>query len=140
MTSIETRSGSSAVTSRRDEIVAAAVPIFLRFGYKKASMDSVAEAANLSRQAVYLYFPCKEALFAAVVDSLCRSTRELAHIKGTDHLADELPLTRVPQEVLEQFVVRREVERNVGGLAEAGGLVGLEPSTSSRTRTPCSSG
>lgn len=74
------RGGSAAATTRRDEIVAAAVPIFLRFGYKKASMDAVAAAANLSRQAVYLHFPGKEALFAAVVDSLCRSTREIARV------------------------------------------------------------
>jgi AcrR family transcriptional regulator len=76
---METESGNAATSTRRDEIVAAAVPIFLRFGYKKASMDAVATAANLSRQAVYLHFPGKEALFAAVADSLCRSTREIAH-------------------------------------------------------------
>jgi AcrR family transcriptional regulator len=80
MTPMEAESGSAAVSTRRDEIVAAAVPIFLRFGYKKASMDAVAAAANLSRQAIYLHFPGKEALFAAVVDSLCRSTREIAHV------------------------------------------------------------
>lgn len=60
--------------------MAAAVPIFLRFGYKKASMDAVATAANLSRQAVYLHFPGKEALFAAVVENLCESTRQTAHV------------------------------------------------------------
>ena len=66
--------------TRRDEIVEAAVPIFLRFGYKKASMDAVAAAANVSRQAVYLHFSGKEALFAAVVDHLCQTTREAAHV------------------------------------------------------------
>ena len=76
MTPMEAESGSAAVSTRRDEIVAAAVPIFLRFGYKKASMDAVAAAANLSRQAIYLHFPGKDALFAAVVDSLCRSTAQ----------------------------------------------------------------
>jgi AcrR family transcriptional regulator len=65
--------------TRHDEIVSAAVPVFLRFGYKKASMDAVAVAANLSRQAVYLHFPGKEALFTAVVNSLCESTRKIAH-------------------------------------------------------------
>lgn len=80
MTSTEPEDGSTAATTRQDEIVAAAVPIFLRFGYKKASMDAVATAANLSRQAVYLHFPGKEALFAAVVDNLCESTRQIAHV------------------------------------------------------------
>jgi AcrR family transcriptional regulator len=80
MTSTETEGASAATSTRQDEIVAAAVPIFLRFGYKKASMDAVAAAANLSRQAVYLHFPGKEALFAAVVDTLCTSTRQIAHV------------------------------------------------------------
>jgi AcrR family transcriptional regulator len=66
--------------TRQDEIVDAAIPIFLRFGYKKASMDAVAAAVNLSRQAVYLHFPSKEALFSAVVNSLCQTTRQTAHV------------------------------------------------------------
>lgn len=75
---------SSAVTeggssTRQDEIVDAAIPIFLRFGYKKASVDAVAAAANLSRQAVYLHFSNKEALFGAVVDSLGQATKHAAH-------------------------------------------------------------
>jgi AcrR family transcriptional regulator len=65
--------------TRHDEIVSAAVPVFLRFGYKKASMDAVAAAASLSRQTLYLHFPGKEALFSAVVNSLCESTRKIAH-------------------------------------------------------------
>jgi AcrR family transcriptional regulator len=80
MTLREPEDGVAAASTRQDEIVAAAVPIFLRFGYKKASMDAVAAAANLSRQAVYLHFPGKEALFAAVVDNLCESTRQIAHV------------------------------------------------------------
>ncbi len=68
----------TAAPTRRDEIVEAAIPVFLRFGYKKASMDAVAAAANLSRQTVYLHFPGKEALFSAVVDKLCESTNEVA--------------------------------------------------------------
>jgi AcrR family transcriptional regulator len=72
---------SEVVTAtRQDEIVNAAVPVFLRFGYKKASMDAVAAAANLSRQAVYLHFSNKEELFSAVVNSLCKSTRDIAHV------------------------------------------------------------
>jgi TetR/AcrR family transcriptional regulator, regulator of autoinduction and epiphytic fitness len=43
-------------------------------------MDAVAAAANLSRQAVYLHFSNKEALFSAVVNSLCQTTQEVAHV------------------------------------------------------------
>ena len=72
-------SGRAAAPARQDEIVDAATPVFLRFGYKKASMDAVAAAAGLSRQAVYLHFPGKEALFSAVVNKLCRLTGQAAH-------------------------------------------------------------
>jgi AcrR family transcriptional regulator len=63
--------------SRAEEIIAAAIPIFLRFGYKKTSMDSIASAAQLSRQALYLHFPTKDSLFEAVVEQLCHSTAEV---------------------------------------------------------------
>jgi len=72
-------SSRTAAAARQDEIVDAAIPVFLRFGYKKASMDAVATAAGLSRQAVYLHFPGKEALFSAVVGKLGQLTGQAAH-------------------------------------------------------------
>ena len=44
-------------------ILQAALPTFVRFGYRKTSMDDVARAAGLSRQALYLHFESKEQLF-----------------------------------------------------------------------------
>jgi AcrR family transcriptional regulator len=41
----------------------AAVSIFARFGFRKASMDDVARAAGVSRQGLYLSFANKEELF-----------------------------------------------------------------------------
>src|SRR5260370_17188163 len=37
--------------------------IFLRYGFKKTSMDDVARAAGVSRQGLYLYFDTKDLLF-----------------------------------------------------------------------------
>ena len=48
----------------------AAMDVFARFGYRRASMDQVAEAAGLTRQAVYHHFRNKEALFRAAVEAL----------------------------------------------------------------------
>jgi AcrR family transcriptional regulator len=79
MASDDPSNRSGDLPSRRDEIVAAAVPVFLRFGYRKTSMDAIAVAARLSRQAVYLHFSSKEALFTAVVDRLCQATAQTAH-------------------------------------------------------------
>jgi AcrR family transcriptional regulator len=48
----------------------AAMETFARYGYRRASMDQVAEAADLTRQALYHHFESKEALFRAVVEAL----------------------------------------------------------------------
>jgi AcrR family transcriptional regulator len=80
MTSNEPSSDQSAGTTRRDEIVDAAAPVFLRFGFKKTSMESVANAVGISRQALYLHFPNKESMFSAVVDGLGQMTGRVAHI------------------------------------------------------------
>ncbi|UZE24782.1 TetR/AcrR family transcriptional regulator [Pseudomonas sp. B21-056] len=54
-------------TTRRADILDAAGMVFLRYGFKKTSMDDLARAAGLSRQGLYLHFPNKEALFEAMV-------------------------------------------------------------------------
>lgn len=54
-------------TARQTEILDAARDVFVRYGFKKTSMDDLARAAGLSRQGLYLHFPSKEALFAAMV-------------------------------------------------------------------------
>ena len=73
-------SNQSTGTTRRDQIVDAATPVFLRFGYKKSSMEAVAAAGGISRQALYLHFPNKESMFSAVVDGLGQLTGRVAHI------------------------------------------------------------
>jgi AcrR family transcriptional regulator len=54
-------------STRRRQLLDAALSVFLKFGFRKTSMDEVARAANVSRQALYLHFDGKEALFKAVV-------------------------------------------------------------------------
>ncbi len=46
----------------------AALLVFARFGFRKASMDEVARAAGVSRQGLYLHFATKEELFKASVE------------------------------------------------------------------------
>jgi AcrR family transcriptional regulator len=60
---------------RRAAILEAATRIFLRYGFKKTSMDDLARAAGLSRQGLYLHFPTKEALFKEAVLALVASLR-----------------------------------------------------------------
>jgi AcrR family transcriptional regulator len=62
-------------TARRESILQAAIDVFLRYGYKKTSMDDLARAAGLSRQGVYLHFATKDALFKEVVVYMADQSR-----------------------------------------------------------------
>jgi AcrR family transcriptional regulator len=53
---------------RRRRLLEAALTVFLRFGFRKTSMDEVARAANVSRQGLYFHFATKEELFRASVE------------------------------------------------------------------------
>lgn len=44
--------------------------VFYRTGFKRSSMEQVAEAAGLTRQALYHHFKTKEALFQEVIEQL----------------------------------------------------------------------
>lgn len=66
----------------RERILDAAMEIFARYGYRRASMDQVADAAGLTRQAVYHHFQSKEALFRAAVEALHDGALEAAVAAG----------------------------------------------------------
>src|ERR1017187_1467753 len=54
--------------ARQLAVLDAAVRVFARFGFRKASMDEVARAAGVSRQGLYLQFANKEELFRKALD------------------------------------------------------------------------
>ena len=58
---------SPSVNAREERILAAALPVFGRYGFRKASMDEIARSADISRQGLYLRFASKDALFRAAV-------------------------------------------------------------------------
>ena len=58
---------AEAGDERRRRLEEAALGVFLRWGFRKASMDEVAQASGVSRQALYLHFATKEELFRAAV-------------------------------------------------------------------------
>ena len=53
--------------AKRDGILAAAAKAFQRFGFKKASIDTIAEAAGVAKGTVYLAAQSKEDLFYQVL-------------------------------------------------------------------------
>lgn len=50
-------------TQRREQVLAEALTVFATFGYRKTSMDAVAQAADISRPGLYFLFSSKEELF-----------------------------------------------------------------------------
>jgi AcrR family transcriptional regulator len=54
----------------RDRILDAAVLVFRRQGFRRSSIEQAAEAAGLTRQALYHHFKSREALFRAVIERL----------------------------------------------------------------------
>jgi AcrR family transcriptional regulator len=59
--------------SPRERILDAAMAVFRRHGFRRSSIEQAAEAAGLTRQALYHHFKSKEALFRAVIERLYQS-------------------------------------------------------------------
>ena len=51
-----------------EKIIAEAKKVFLRYGFRRTTMADLAEAAQMSRPALYLIFPSKEDVFIAVAE------------------------------------------------------------------------
>lgn len=58
---------SSAQPTRRERLLECASALFSRWGFNKTSVDDIARETGISKGAVYLEFPNKDALFEAVV-------------------------------------------------------------------------
>ena len=56
--------------ARVTRILDAAMLVFRRHGFRRSSIEQAAEAAGLTRQALYHHFKSKEALFRAVIERL----------------------------------------------------------------------
>jgi AcrR family transcriptional regulator len=52
---------------KRQQILSAALGVFFKYGYKRVSMNEIAEAAGISRPGLYLHFSSKEEVFRAAI-------------------------------------------------------------------------
>jgi AcrR family transcriptional regulator len=62
----------SAPTGKHERVVERATDVFCRYGFARTTMGDVAERCKISRPALYLLFPDKEAIFTAVVEQMDR--------------------------------------------------------------------
>jgi AcrR family transcriptional regulator len=55
-------------STRQTHILETALTVFLRHGFRKTSMEDIAQAAGISRQGIYLHFKDKDAIFSASIE------------------------------------------------------------------------
>jgi TetR/AcrR family transcriptional regulator of autoinduction and epiphytic fitness len=78
--------------TREEKVLTAARDVFMRYGFKRATMGDLADAAQMSRPALYLIFSSKEEVLRSLVtqifNELLREVRE--GLSKHDDIADEL--------------------------------------------------
>ena len=88
----------------RQAILTAALELFARFGFKKASVEEIATRARVGKGTIYLHFASKEELFGAV---MCRIWDELLR-----ELTIEVKNAATPEEKYAAYI-RGHVDRVV---------------------------
>src|SRR3569832_1536470 len=66
----------SSTTGKRETILAAAQALFLKHGLRGTSMEAIAREAKIAKPTLYVYFPEKGAIFAALLNELVATWRE----------------------------------------------------------------
>lgn len=84
----------------REAVLDAADRLFQHYGYKKTTVEDIAQEARMSRGTVYLYFHGKEEIALSWVDRyhqrVCAQLRQIAHSPGSPaERLREMLLTRV---------------------------------------------
>lgn len=80
-------------SKRTEQIVAAASKVFMRYGFRRVTMADLAQAAQMSRPALYLEFASKEQIFVAVVEQM--SNDFFAELR------ERIPKLKTPEEKLD---------------------------------------
>src|SRR6202790_4233244 len=57
-------------SAKPNAIVLAGLQLFTRYGYRKTSIDDIAQAAQVAKRTVYLHFENKAAVFLAILEYL----------------------------------------------------------------------
>jgi AcrR family transcriptional regulator len=71
-----TERDENRLDDKKLRVINAAKGVFLKYGYRRVTMNDLAEAASMSRPALYLVFPKKEDVFCGVVRELARGISE----------------------------------------------------------------
>jgi len=88
MTELKVRDKSK----KRAAILKGAKEVFIRLGFKDASMDLIAETAGISKKTVYNHFKSKEMLFEVIVDNILEQRQVIKTITYDPSLSLESQL------------------------------------------------
>ena len=61
---------AQTLPTKEERVLETAEGVFTRYGYARTTMGDLARSAGLSRPALYLLFPDKEAVFAGVIGAM----------------------------------------------------------------------
>ncbi len=65
-----------SISAKPNAIVLAGLQLFTRYGYRKTSIDDIAQAAQVAKRTVYLHFENKAAVFLAILEYLAGQVRQ----------------------------------------------------------------
>jgi AcrR family transcriptional regulator len=115
-------------SARQTQILETALSVFLRHGYRKTSMEDIANTAGISRQGIYLHFKDKDAIFSASIQKALDDGLQAANrILDDDRLALEEKLLKALDEWFGRYVelidpeasdLMDQSERVLGGAVE----------------------
>ncbi len=91
--------------ARRETILSAALRVFAQTGFAEAKMDQVAVAAELSKAALYIYFPSKASLLRSLLDRYSLLPELPAMVAA---LGDTPPAIGIPTLIAETWRLLRE--------------------------------
>src|SRR5262249_62093279 len=80
------RGRPETVEQRRERIVRAAAPLFLKKGYDNVSIDEIIGVVGGSKATIYAWFGGKEGLFEAVVRRECQDVTRAIDIDASGAL------------------------------------------------------
>src|ERR1700720_3831935 len=63
-------------SAKANAVVLAGLRLFTRYGYRKTSIDNIAQAAQVAKRTVYLHFENKAAVFLAILEYLGDQVRQ----------------------------------------------------------------
>lgn len=93
---------------RKEEIIDAAQRIFFGKGLNAATMDEIAESAELSKGTLYLYYSSKEDLYLAV---LMRGLK-LLHSMFNEAISDAMPVVAILNKMEKAYIKFFKTQRN----------------------------